>query len=286
VIADTDFRGRDLRGKSFRDQDLTGADFSTADVRGTDFTDARLVGADFTDARLGVRPATGLVILAGAVLTSIVAGIVIGYFAEMTRERVTSSEWQDLLAGWSLVVIVVVFFTIFIQKGVRQALRVFAIVFIVALILDFILVFSLGEVRLERGLPLIGILLLLAPAAVAGILGRIVGGTFGGWAIVTVAVLGGLAAGRTHGGLAAIVVSVLLALVSKRALESDERDRPLLHLVHRILTRRGTRFVGADLSGAIFTGTVFTQADVSHAMLDGAIWDVGKDPITFAEADS
>jgi hypothetical protein len=278
--------GRDLCGESFRDQDLTGSDFSTADVRGTDFTDARLVGADFTDARLGVRPAVGSVMLAGAILTSIAAGIVIGYFAEMTRERVTSSEWQDILGGWSVVVIVVVFFTIFIQKGSRQALRVFAIVFTVALILDFILVLTLGEIRLERGLPLIGILLLLAPAAVAGVLSRMVGGMFGGWAIVTVAALGGLATGRAHGGLAALVVTVMLVLVSKRALKSDKRDRPLLRLVHRILTRHGTRFTGADLSGANFTGTVFTQTDVSHAMLDGATWDVGKDPMMVVEAES
>ena len=284
VIADTDFSGRDLRGKSFRDQDLTGADFSAADVRGADFSNARLVGADFTDARLGVRPATGWLILAGALLISVAAGVVIGFFAETTRERATSSDWQDLLGGWSLVVIVVVFFAIFIRKGVRQALRVFAIVFIVALVLDFILVFSLGEVRLERGLPLIGLLLLLAPAAVAGVLGRIVGGTFGGLAIAIVAILGGLAAGRADGGLAAIVMSVLLVLVSKRALKLDDRDRPLHQLAHRIVTRRGTRFTGADVSGADFTGTLLAQADFSHATLDSATWEAGKGPVTFIEA--
>jgi hypothetical protein len=243
------------------------------------------VGVDFTDARLGVRPAAGSVVLAGALLTSIAAGVAIGYFAEMTRERVTSSEWQDLLGGWSVVVIVVAFFTMFILKGVRQALRVFAIVFIVALVLDSVLVLSLGEVHLERGLPLIGILLLLAPVAVAGVLGRIVGGAFGGWAIAIVAVLGGLAAGRAHGGLAAIVVSVLLVLISRRVLGSDERDRPLLHLAHWIVTRRGTRFTGADLSGANFTGTVLTQADVSNAILAGATWDIDEGPITFEEAE-
>lgn len=79
-----DFSGRDLRGKSFRDQDLTGADFSAADVH----------GADFTDAHLGVRPFTGLVILASALLISTAAGVVIGLFAETTRERATSSDWQ------------------------------------------------------------------------------------------------------------------------------------------------------------------------------------------------
>jgi hypothetical protein len=76
--ADNVFRGLDLRGKSFRNQDLTEADFSGADVRGADFTDARLVQANFTDARLGVRPLTGLLILVGALLISIAAGVTIG----------------------------------------------------------------------------------------------------------------------------------------------------------------------------------------------------------------
>ncbi len=273
-----------LGGCLFRDQDLTGADFSAADVRGADFTDARLVGADFTDARLGVRPSTGLVILAGALLISIAAGVAIGFFADMTRERATSSDWQDLLGAWLLVVVVVVFFARFIQKGVWPALRVFGIVFIVALVFDFIVVFSLGEVRLERGLPLIGVLLLLAPAVVAGVLGRIVGGTFGGLAIAVVAILGGLAAGRAEGGLAAIVVSALLVLVSKRALNLDNRDHPLPTLAHRIVTRQGTRFTGANVSGADFTGTLLAQADFSDATLDSATWEAGNGPVTFIEA--
>jgi uncharacterized protein YjbI with pentapeptide repeats len=83
--------------------------------------------------------------------------------------------------------------------------------------------------------------------------------------------------------LAAIVVSVLLVLVSKRALKLDGRDRPLHQLARRIVTRRGTRFTGADLSGADFTGTLLAQADFSHAILDGATWDVGNGPITIVE---
>lgn len=73
----------------------------------------------------------------------------------------------------------------------------------------------------------------------------------GALAIAIVAILGGVAAGRVEGGLAAIVVSVLLVLVSKRALKLDERDRPLHQLAHRIVTRRGTRFTGADVSGEV-----------------------------------
>jgi uncharacterized protein YjbI with pentapeptide repeats len=99
-------------------------------------------------------------------------------------------------------------------------------------------------------------------------------------------VLGGIAAGRAHGGLAAIAVSLLLVFVSKRALKLDERDRPLRELAHRIVTRRGTRFSGADVSGADFTGTLLTQADVSHATLEGSTWDAGKGPVTYVPDES
>jgi hypothetical protein len=80
-------------------------------------------------------------------------------------------------------------------------------------------------------------------------------------------------------------MSVLLVLISRRVLESGERDRPLLHLAHRILTRRGTRHTGADLSGANFTGTVLAQADVSNAVMPGATWDIGEGPVTFVDAE-
>jgi hypothetical protein len=281
------FRGLDLRGKSFRDQDLTGADFSSADVRGADFTDARLVQANFSDARLGVRPLTGLLILVGALLVSIAAGVTIGYLADAGRDRATSSDWRDILAGSLLALVVVVFLAFLVLKGVRQALRAFLIVFIVVIVVDLVVVFLFaGELRLREGFPLIGLLLLFGPATVAGVLGRVVGGAFGGWAIAIVAVLGGLVAGRAEGGLAAIVVSVLLVLVSKRALKLDERDRPLRQLAHRIVTGRGTRFTGADISGADFTGTLVAQSDVSHATLDGATWERGKGPAAIAETES
>ena len=56
------------------------------------------------------------------------------------------------------------------------------------------------------------------------------------------------------------------------------RDRALLQIAHRIVSHRGTRFSGADLSSADFSGKVLTQSDVSRATLDGAVWVDGKGP--------
>jgi len=173
----------------------------------------------------------------------------------------------------------VLFLGLVFLKGVSTALRTFVIALVVIVVVDFIAVFVMaGEVRYRNAVPLIAILVLTVPAALAGILGRMVGGTFGAWAIAVVAVAGGLSAGHAHGGLAAVIVSVLLVALSKRALHGDARDGPLRYLGHRIATHRGTRFTGADVSKANFTGTNVIHSDMSSAVLDGATWGPGQTP--------
>jgi hypothetical protein len=103
-----------------------------------------------------------------------------------------------------------------------------------------------------------------------------VGGAFGPFIIVVVALIGGIAAGRAEGGIGGIVVSVLLVAISKRALRLDPRDRPILTLAHRIVAARGTRFTGSDLTGADFTGTQLANSDMTNAVLSGTKWDPGR----------
>lgn len=78
---------------------------------------------------------------------------------------------------------------------------------------------------------------ILMLAIVAGMLGRVVGGVFGIWSVVLVAVLGGLAAGQSNGGIAGVVVAVSLAVISKRAVRGDPRDRTLRRVAHRLIGR-------------------------------------------------
>ncbi len=281
MAAENDFRGRDLRGESFRDRDLTGADFTGSDVRGADFGNARLVDAKFTDALLGVRPLTGGLILSAAFIVAVGAGIMIGFFANTIRAGITASDWRDNLGSWLLLTLAVVFFGFLIARGLRHALWASLIALIVVVAGDFILVYSVaGELRLLNALRLLGVLLAFGLAALAGVLGRIVGGTFGVWAIGLVAVLGGIAAGRADGGVAAVIVSGLLVYISRRALNLDDRDRALRRLAHRIVTRRGTHFNGADISNADFRGTLIAKSGVTHATLNDSTWENGKDPIT------
>ncbi len=277
-----DYQERDLRGRSFRSEQLDGAGFSGADLRGSDFSNASLVNADFTNARIGVRPLAGVLILIAAMLVSIAAGAVIGLLADRMQQRITSADWQDLLGGIILLAVIVLFFYTLIKHGIERALKTFIVVVVVVVVaLDFIVVAIFGESRYRDGLPVIGLLLMFGPAAVAGIMGRVVGGVFGSWAIGIVAVLGGLAAGRVNGGIAAIVVTVVLVLIAKRALKADDRDLLSRRFASRIMARYGTHFAGANLTKANFAGTALSQADVSEAVLDGAIWDEGKGPLVF-----
>ena len=276
------YHGQDLRGRSFRGAKLVGADFTTADVRGADFSDASLVEADFTNARIGVRPLTAFVILFVALVVSIAAGVAIGLLAETVREQATSSDWRDIFAATLLTASVILFFVYLIVKGISRARRAFLVAVVLVVLVDFAVVFVFaGEIRYRRAFPIVALLVLLLPAAIAGILGRVVGGTFGTWSIGVVAVIGGLAAGRALGGIAAIVVSMLLVFISKRALKADERDRPMRYVAHRVVTHRGTRFTGADVTRAIFSGTTLTHSDMSEAELEGSVWEPGKGPTIF-----
>lgn len=284
MTAQTDYDAQDLRGALFHNAHLDHTDFRDADLRGADFAGASLVDAEFTNARLGVRPLTRALVLAAALLVSIAAGLVTGYFVTAMRERVTSSEWQDVLGGWLLLAIVVSILLVLVSRGIDTALRVSLVVAALAIALDILVLFVTGDLgarRVERGLRVIGLLLLFGPAAVAGILGRLVGGIFGSWAIALVAIVGGIAAGQVNGGIAAIVVSVLLVSIAKRALKMDPRDRVLGRLAHRIITHHGTRFTGADLRRADFTGAALSLSDTSEAVLVDAVWDQDKGPVIF-----
>lgn len=270
------YRRQNLRGRSFAGEELNGADFTASDLRGADFSHASLVGANFTDARMGIRPIAAIVLLAAAIVVSIVAGLAIGAFAETTREQAQSSDWRDVFASALLIFVAVSFLAILMIKGASKALRSFLILLGAIVLLDFVVVFVLaGEIRFRNAVSLLALIILFVPAAISGILGRLVGGTFGAWAIALVAVIGGLAAGRANGGVSAMVVSVILVLISKRALKGDARDGPMRYIGLRIATNRGTKFADADLTRANFTGTNPIHSDLHSATTTGIIWEPG-----------
>lgn len=259
--------------KSFRGQNLEGADFSGKDVRGADFTGANLRSADFTKSEVGVAPRVGAVLLGVAILMAIACGVAIGWAVNEMRNRFTSDEWDQVAEGSSLGFVFLLLLGLIIWKGFDFAIKVVAIVYVVLVAINVVanlLADDFEPLVLVRATALVVFLML---AIVAGLTGRVVGGVFGVWSVVLVAVLGGLATGQAEGGIAGVVVAMSLAFISKRAVRGDPRDRTLRRIGHRLIRRWGTQFVDADLTGADFTGTDPVRCDARGATIDGVTWD-------------
>ena len=275
--------------QSFRGQNLEGADFSGKDVRGADFTGANLRSADFTNCKIGVAPRVGVVILGVALLVAIACGVAIGFAVNEMRDRVTSDEWDQVAEGGSIGITLLVLLGLIIWKGFDVAIKIAVAVYLALVAVNVVanlLADDFEWLVLVRATALVVFLVL---AVVAGMLGRVVGGVFGVWSVVLVAVLGGLATGQSEGGIAGVVVAVSLALISKRAVRGDPRDRMLRTLGHRMIRNRGTQFVDADLTGADFTGTDAMRSDARGATVDDVIWDPDHPrplDVELAEADS
>ncbi len=281
-----DRRNADLRRQSFAGQELEAADFEGADLRGADFSRARLARASFKKARLGVPAAVGAAVFALSIALSIAAGVVTGLSLDAVRTRLLSPGWEQPSGAAGIVVILVVFVAVVFWKGIDAAFKTFGVTFAIVLALSLIVRLVWGSIDVAVAARGIGLALVLALAVLAGILGRVVGGTFGAWAIAVVAVLGGIAAGRAEGGLAALVVSVSLVVISKRTLRADPRDRTLRRAAHWIVSRWGTRFVDADLTTADFSGTTADHCDITGATIDGVRWEPGHAPLSVADTEA
>lgn len=286
-MATTDYSEQDLRGETFADADLPGSDFSGADVRGVDFSRADLAGADFTKARLGPPPMLAIGLFALALLVVAGAGWVTGWTLKDLLDEFRASEWERVFGGTLAAIVIVAFIVATIVRGLRWALLVVTLVFGAALGLNYLVVaLASGEVDLGRDARVIAVLILLAASMVAGGLARVVGGALSPPAIIVVALTGGIAAGQGGGGIAGLVVSMLLVILAKRTLRLDPRDQFAAGLVARVVAPRSTRFAGADLSGADFTGTTIVHCDTEGANLSGTTWDGGIGPWRVSEGGS
>lgn len=267
--------GNKAAAASFRGHDLEGADFSGQDIRGADFTGANLRSAKFTDAKVGVRPRVGAAILGLAMLVAVACGVAIGWSVDQVRSRVASDEWDQVAEGSTLGFTVLLLLGLIVWKGFDFAIKVVAVVYLVLVAINVaanLIADDFEWLVLVKATALIVFLML---AVVAGMLGRVVGGVFGIWSVVLVAVLGGLATGQAEGGITGVVVAVSLALISKRTVRGDPRDRTLRRISHRLIRRWGTQFIDADLTGADFTGTDPIRCDAKGAVVDGVTWDPG-----------
>jgi len=161
-------------------------------------------------------------------------------------------------------------------RGFDAAIKVVVVLYLVVVSVNIVANIIWDEVEWLVAVRATALIVFVTLAISVGVLGRMVGGIFGGWSIALVAALGGLASGRANGGIAGIVIAVSLVLISKRALRGDPRDHTIRRIAHRLVGRWGTQFVDADLTGADLTGVDTGRCSVKGATLDNVIWDPDK----------
>ena len=166
------------------------------------------------------------------------------------RERTFDRSWYELAQGLSATAILFVFLAVLAARGIKDAVRVFVVILLILLVAGVLIGGVAGAYRIETVIQLVTMVLLVVAAVVAGLLGRVVAGTFGGASILLVALGASLVTGGFGGGLGAMVASILIVIAAKRGLANPDADRPIHRLAYRIARHRGTRFAGADLRGA------------------------------------
>ena len=122
-----DFRGESLRGQSFKGKDLSGADFSEADIRGAKFTKANLRGTKFSEAKAGLQKRWAIVLVIVAWLFSGISGIFLGFIGYLVALIFDSSNTENQISGWIVLVVLIVFFFITIRQGIVAGLGAFAV---------------------------------------------------------------------------------------------------------------------------------------------------------------
>lgn len=228
--------------------------FRQADLRGADFTRARLARADFTGATLGIPPAAGLVVVLAALAVAAAAGVVVGLVAGDVREIAFSPGWVNRARGVGFLLLALLFVGALWAKGLRPALLVLVVSAGVLALVGLVVVSVQGEYEPMVTLRLAGLTAVITAVFLGGVIARILGGTTSTAGLTVVAVTGGLVAGRTGGGIGALLLALAMAVMAKRALRGDGRARPVHRLARRIVAPLGTRFDGADVREATFSG--------------------------------
>ena len=283
-----------MAGKDFKGQDLSGTDFSHSDIRGADFTNAVLKGANFSDSNAGPGRfwlvVISLVGLAGMAIASLITGYAGGLIGYLMFGDNQADTLLFRFASVAFFIVLAIFLFLFIRYGFEKYQAYFAIGVIVVVAIGVVL----GSVSVA--VASIMIILALAIALVAVIVWSLslstIYLTLGQKAALGFSLLALACAipGALEGTLPvdpelqntfssyrvqALVISgfvVIILFISSiyisRQIVSGNPSFSILTLATNIwITSRGTKFRGADLSGADFTRAILEGADFRSATL-------------------
>ncbi|MGF1512782.1 MAG: pentapeptide repeat-containing protein [Elainellaceae cyanobacterium] len=289
-----DFQGQNLRGQRFAGQLLAQANFRTADIRGADFSAAQLSDADFRGARAGVPPAWALILVLGLLLLTAIASLVISFTSVMVIIPLPDSPFNSILEALLSLGFVAGLVALMVRWGVGATLGASSI--FLAAMLPVAIAFAQYDPGSTAEYVIVAII--LRALGLAGLLAGVITGSvivairlaasnrltlmliIGLAALV--AALGiaeatstdrvGDAATRPFAAVVALLACGVSAYVGYLASQGHPKFRLVQSLAIFLVTLKGTRFTGADLTDADFTQATVNSTDLRTATLTRTRW--------------
>ncbi len=281
-----DFSGQNLRGRAFSGLDLTGANFSYADIRGANFTKAILKGPNFSYSKAGLKRRAVIGLLIISLTLAALSGLASGFTGYLITYFFQPKNLLRYPFPPALVVlgVLAIFFTIFIQQGIKAAFKALAITLIVASVvaLPGALVGTIAVLG-----AVLGALAVAGSISVAGVGAGII--TLAESLVMsgTLAIVGSKAMTRLIAessntillgtelpALAlALVLPSLSGYIGWQALSGDERFTFVRQIALSFAAiGSGTSFRGADLTDANFTQATLHSTDLRKATITRTRW--------------
>ena len=275
---ETKFQRVNLRGQSFKGQNLAGIDFSQADLRGTNFTGANLRGADFYGAQCGLQKRWTIILLLLSWLIAGGAGLVSFLPMSLVFKIFESSSLDYQIAGWTSLIVLVLFWIFLIRSGLRTLALLVAVV---GAIVGAIVgagggaVAGVGAVVFTVGFTVAITFIVAFAIAIAFTMAGIVAGLVA-FTVAGVFALAEVVAGAVAFAVAGIGAGVVGIYMGWRAIKGDERDTWVRSVGIAWAATGGTSFRGADLTDADFTEARLKSTDFREANLSGVSWEGAK----------
>jgi uncharacterized protein YjbI with pentapeptide repeats len=299
-----DYSGQNLRGRSFKGKDLTRANFNGADIRSADFTGANLTGANFSHAKAGLQKRWAIFLVLVSWVLMGLSGFLSAFAGAIVAALVFDTSRDFYLtyhvAGWTIIVILVIFFFVTIRQGIQKGLGagVIAGAGAIAVAVTIGVAGSIAGTVTGAGAGAIavavaGAVVVAIAGAVAGagaiaiaIAGSVAGAGAGTIAItvaaavagagarpiavaVAAAVAGTVTQARAEAGAVAGAGAIVLlsAYISWRTLKGDPKRIAIRSIAIPFAAFKGTSFRSADLTDADFTEATLKSTDFRKANL-------------------
>ncbi|MDJ0845463.1 pentapeptide repeat-containing protein [Crocosphaera sp.] len=285
-----DFSGECLRGQKFAGKDLSGAIFRGCDIRGANFTSATLRDTDFSKATAGLQKRWMIGLLLATLLLIALSSVCSAFVGVLSSLTFNSSSIEAQVAGWTSLIMMLLFCIISYFRVLGAGLGAFAFAFafvfafafagavaaIVALAPALAIVGAVASVvAVAVAVPVAGAGVLAGAFFVAG-LSAFLFATVLAFAVafavttfvpVATVVPVNVALARAFAVAVAVALTLFASYLAYRAMKGDPRDAWIPTFAMAFAATGGTTFRKANLTDANFTQATLKSTDFREAIL-------------------